>query len=179
MSCRRKTIILAGFANASILRSAPTPRAKSDHALRPCFLIGMGVSRAAATPVLTQRVHGQSQYGQQGRQLARIGDVSVLQIEAFGFQMANRVSIVHLWRLPASARCGLEEQGRAPEVRPSANASRRVAREASGRRRFCPSRHPAFDNHFPPLVQTPARCRRSSMFRSPRGPHAGSREAAG
>jgi len=39
-----------------ILRRTPMPRAKSDHALRPCFLMGIGRSRAAATPVLTQSV---------------------------------------------------------------------------------------------------------------------------
>jgi hypothetical protein len=44
---------------------------------------------------------------------------------------------------------------------------------------FFPEPTPAFDDHFLAPVQTPRDVRRSSMCHSPRGPHAGSRGAAG
>src|SRR5450756_2695320 len=49
----RKAIIWAELAATKILRSVWRPRANSERARRPWFLMGMGCKRAIATPVLT------------------------------------------------------------------------------------------------------------------------------
>ncbi|MGC2349549.1 MAG: hypothetical protein WA553_06675, partial [Methylocella sp.] len=43
----RKALIWGGFAAAKIFRNADRPRANSDHARRPCFLMGIDRRRAA------------------------------------------------------------------------------------------------------------------------------------
>ena len=74
------------------------PRAKSDHALRPCFLMGIGRSRAAATPVLTQSVTVSARTASKVDSLSGAVMCVSSKLKPLVFRFANRVSIVHLWR---------------------------------------------------------------------------------
>ncbi len=94
----RKAVIWGGFAAAKIFRNADRPRANSDHARRPCFLMGTGRRRAAATPVLTESATAKASNAKRVESLSALVRCVSSRLKPLVFRLPNMVSMVHRWR---------------------------------------------------------------------------------